>query len=105
MLSSTGQIAPEMITRIFIRSLTPTTSIRTGTSTGGGIARKNSNSGSVNRRSHLTSPIGTPSAIPSAIASPVPMAKRATLGSTSELSRSPNQVSRKVVHSSSGVVT
>ena len=45
--SSTGQIAPETITTTFIVSLTPISSISTGTSTGGGIARKNSNSGSV----------------------------------------------------------
>jgi hypothetical protein len=104
-LSSTGQTAPETITRTFIELLTPTTSIRTGTRTGGGIARKNSNNGSVKRRNHLTRPMGTPSAIPSAIAIPVPTAKRATLGSTSEPSRSPNHVSRNVAHSSSGVVT
>ena len=47
--SSTGQTQPEMITATFIESVMPISRIRTGTRTGGGMARKNSSVGSSKR--------------------------------------------------------
>ncbi len=44
----------------FIRSPIPATRMMTGTRTGGGMARRNSSTGSANERSHRFEPISTP---------------------------------------------
>ena len=72
----------------------PATRMTTGTSTGGGIARRNSSTGSVSARNRGLAPIATPSAMPAHNATVYPTASRARLGATSSSSRRPNQVSR-----------
>ena len=103
--SSTGQMQPEMMTTTFIESVMPISSIRTGISTGGGIARKNSSTGSVKSRSHLTEPISRPAAIPITIAATTPTSRRPIEGNTSETIRSPNQVSANASAKVAGVGT
>jgi hypothetical protein len=56
------------MTRIFRRSSIPAKSMMIGISTGGGIARRNSRTGSVSARSHRLDPMSTPSPIPTATA-------------------------------------
>jgi hypothetical protein len=63
--SSTGHRQPETITSTFITSPMPATSMRIGTRTGGGTARRNSNSGSTTARSVRFAPTSMPSPMPS----------------------------------------
>jgi hypothetical protein len=102
---STGQMHPEMMTTTFIESEMPIRSISTGTSTGGGTARKNSSTGSVRARSHVNDPIRRPPRMPRTMAAATPTKRRRRLGNTSERSRSPNHVLAKVETSVPGVGT
>ncbi len=63
-LSRIGQTHPETMTSTFIRSPMPAKRMRIGTSTGGGMARRNSSTGSVAARSRRLLPMATPSATP-----------------------------------------
>ena len=67
-LSSTGHTAPKTMTMILAVSPMPANRNRIGISAGGGMARKNSSTGSVSRRSVRLAPSSTPSPIPSTTA-------------------------------------
>jgi hypothetical protein len=69
----------------------PATRMKIGTSTGGGIARRNSSTGSRAARSRGEPPMATPSPTPATVARANPASSRARLGSTSSTSRAPTQ--------------
>lgn len=103
--SRTGQMQPKTIVTIFISSEIPMMSISTGISTGGGIARRNSISGSRSARSHGMEPTASPITIPITMAASSPAVMRARLGSTSVRNRPENHTSPKVSNSTAGVGT
>ena len=61
-LTSTGKNTPNAITAIAVASPTPATTIATGTTAIGGIARRNPSSGSNVRRARADPPSTTPTA-------------------------------------------
>ena len=67
--SRIGHTQPDAMTRTFMRSPMPAIRMKTGTSTGGGIARRNSSTGSRNARTSRMLPISTPSPTPPTSAS------------------------------------
>jgi hypothetical protein len=96
-LSRIGQTQPLAMTAIFIVSPMPANSMMTGTSTGGGTARRNSRTGSHTARTRRYEPMTVPRATPATAAHAYPADSRSTLGSTSSRSRSPVQTSGNVV--------
>ena len=95
-LSRIGHTQPLAITITFMVSPMPANRMMTGTSTGGGMARKNSSTGSSTARTRGIVPTSVPTPTPAATATPYPTASRARLGSTSARSRCPVQTSPKV---------
>ena len=59
---------PETMTSTFIVSPTPESRMSSGTSTGGGVARKNSSTGSSVARTRACRPMTTPRPIPTSAA-------------------------------------
>jgi hypothetical protein len=95
-LSRIGHRQPETITSTFMLLPMPAIRMKIGTSTGGGIARRNSSTGSQAARSRGEVPTATPRATPTTVARANPASSRARLGSTSSTSRGPSQTSAKV---------
>jgi hypothetical protein len=99
-LSRTGHRQPDTITSTFMVVPMPATRMKIGTSTGGGMARRNSSTGSRAARRPREDPTSTPRATPATVARANPASSRATLGSTSSASRPPSQVSAKAARMS-----
>ncbi len=100
--SRIGHTDPTTMTTTFIASVGPISTTAIGRSTGGGTARKNSSIGSSRSRSQRLRPISVPAAMPTTIATRMPMPSRARLGSTSVTNAGPIQVSTNASKSSAG---
>jgi hypothetical protein len=95
-LSRIGHRQPETMTSTFMVVPMPATRMKMGTSTGGGMARRNSSTGSRVARSRREEPTTTPRATPATLATANPASSRARLGRTSSTSRGPTQTPAKV---------